>query len=132
MLKVNNKNTRKTSLSRSGTFIVIFEHISRLFLLLLLLTLNKEMLAGYWVSELPQKSAENGCLIVVIMIHILLHCYWTLYQHTLICSKSTINSRKRCEICSKLTIKTPEQRQRSQWRCSGVFVVNLELISHLF
>ena len=47
MLKVNNKNTRKTSLSRSGTFIVIFEHISRLSLLLLLLTLNKEMLAGY-------------------------------------------------------------------------------------
>ena len=33
-----------------------------------------------------------------------------------------------CEICSKLTIKTPEQRQ---WRRSGVFIVNFEHISHL-
>ena len=38
------------------------------------------------------------------------------------------NTRTRCEICSKLTIKTPEQRQ---WRRSGVFEVNLEHISHL-
>ena len=33
------------------------------------------------------------------------------------------NSRKRCEVCSKLTIKTPERRQ---WRHSGVFIVNFE------
>ena len=39
------------------------------------------------------------------------------------------NSRKRCEICSKLTIKTTERRQ---WRRSGVFIVNFEHISHLF
>ena len=41
------------------------------------------------------------------------------------------NSWKRCEIqiCLKLTIKTPEQRQ---WRRSGVFIVNFEDISHLF
>ena len=31
------------------------------------------------------------------------------------------NTRTRCEICSKLTIKTPERRQ---WRRSGVFNVN--------
>ena len=34
-----------------------------------------------------------------------------------------------CEICSKLTIKTPE---RCHWRRSGVFIVNFEHISHLF
>ena len=39
------------------------------------------------------------------------------------------NTRKRCEICSKLTIKTPERRH---WRRSGVFIVNFEHISHLF
>ena len=39
------------------------------------------------------------------------------------------NSRKRCEMCSKLTIKTPERRQG---RRSGVFVVSFEHISHLF
>ena len=38
------------------------------------------------------------------------------------------NTRTRCKICSKLTIKTP---QRRQWRRSGVFFVNFEHISHL-
>ena len=42
-----------------------------------------------------------------------------------------VNNRKtstRREICSKLTIKTPERRQ---WRRSSVFIVNFEHISHL-
>ena len=39
------------------------------------------------------------------------------------------NTRKRCEICLKLTIKIPEQRHR---RRSSVSVVNSEHISHLF
>ena len=38
------------------------------------------------------------------------------------------NTRTRCEICSKLTIKTPEQRQ---WRRSGVFIVDFEHIPYL-
>ena len=38
------------------------------------------------------------------------------------------NTRKRCEICSKLTIKTPN---RSHCRCSIVFIVNFEYISDL-
>ena len=38
------------------------------------------------------------------------------------------NTRTRCEICSKLTKNTPEQRQ---WRRSGVFIVNSEHASHL-
>ena len=41
---------------------------------------------------------------------------------------SNRNTRTRSEICSKLTIKTPEQRH---WRRSGVFIVNFEHISHL-
>ena len=39
------------------------------------------------------------------------------------------NTRKRCEIFSKLTIKTLERRH---WRRSGVFIVNFEHISLLF
>ena len=46
MFKVNNKDTRTMSWRRSGVFIVNFEHISYLFQLLLLLTLNKYMLEG--------------------------------------------------------------------------------------
>ena len=38
------------------------------------------------------------------------------------------NTRARCEICSKLTIKIPERRH---WRRSGIFIVNFEHISHL-
>ena len=37
------------------------------------------------------------------------------------------NTRKRCEICSKLTINTSKWRH---WRRSGVFIVNFEHISH--
>ena len=39
------------------------------------------------------------------------------------------NTRKRCEISSKLTIKTTE---RCQKRRSGVFVVNFGCTSHIF
>ena len=38
------------------------------------------------------------------------------------------NTSKRCEICSKLIIKSPERRH---WRLSGVFIINFENISHL-
>ena len=38
------------------------------------------------------------------------------------------NTRTRCEICSKLTIKTPKRRH---WHRSGVFIVNSEHISPL-
>ena len=38
------------------------------------------------------------------------------------------NTRTRCEICSKLRIKTPE---RCHWRRSVVFIVNFEQILHL-
>ena len=37
---------KRRHLRRSGVFIVNFEHISRLFLNFILLTLNKKMLAG--------------------------------------------------------------------------------------
>ena len=39
---------------------------------------------------------------------------------------NTRNTGTRCEICSKLTIKTPE---RQHWRRSGVFIVNFELVN---
>ena len=38
------------------------------------------------------------------------------------------NTRKRCEMSSKLTIKKQERRCRR----SSVFIVNFELVSHLF
>ena len=46
-------------------------------------------------------------------------------------------TRKRCVLCSKSTIKTPEGSQKltikkPERRRSGVFIVNIEHISHLF
>ena len=38
------------------------------------------------------------------------------------------NTKTRCEICSKLTIKIPERRH---WRRSVIFIINFEYISHL-
>ena len=38
------------------------------------------------------------------------------------------NIRTMCEVCSKLTMKTLERRQR----CSGVFIVNFEHMSQPF
>ena len=38
------------------------------------------------------------------------------------------NTRIRCGICSKLTLKTPERRP---WRPSDVFIANFEHISYL-
>ena len=38
------------------------------------------------------------------------------------------NTRTRCEICLKLTIKTLE---RHEWSRVGLFIVNVEHISHL-
>ena len=37
------------------------------------------------------------------------------------------NTRTRCEICSKLTVKTPERRHL---RCSGVFNIKFEHSSY--
>ena len=39
------------------------------------------------------------------------------------------NSKTGCEICSRLTIKTPELHHCGR---SGVFIVNFDHISHLF
>ena len=41
MFKVDNKNNNERQWSRVGVFIANFEHISHLFLVFLLLTLNK-------------------------------------------------------------------------------------------
>ena len=42
---------------------------------------------------------------------------------------NNINTSKRCEIFSKLTIKTPERRH---WRGSGLVSINFEHILHIF
>ena len=73
LLKVCNRNTRKRceicskiamkTSRRSGVFIVNFKYILHLFLVFLLLTLNKQMLPGLLLSQLPLFSL-NGVISV--------------------------------------------------------------------
>ena len=51
-----------------------------------------------------------------------------LCQLTLTCLKFNKNTRKRCELCSKLTIKKPKQHQ---WCCSSISIVSFEHILYL-
>ena len=61
--------------------------------------------------------------------HLSSHKYGTVFPASIYLFKvNNRNTRARCEICSKLKIKTSERRQ---WRRSGVFIVNFEHILHL-
>ena len=57
--------------------------------------------------------------------HITLHSYPT---NMYLFKVKYRNTRSRCKICSKLTIKTPE---RHHLRRSGIFIVNFEHIPHI-
>ena len=56
-----------------------------------------------------------------------LHPYDLIQASIYLLKVNNSNKTTRCEIYSKLTIKTLERRQ---WHSSGVFIVNLEHISH--
>ena len=55
-------------------------------------------------------------------------CYFSDPVRNYLLKVNNRNTRRTCETCSKLTIKTPESRH---WLRSGVFIVNFEHISHL-
>ena len=57
MSRVNNKNTRTTL--RSDIFIVNSEQISHLFLVFLLLTLSKQMLAGLKLFKRKKATVDQ-------------------------------------------------------------------------
>ena len=50
-------------------------------------------------------------------------------EETFTCAKSTVETREKNEIFSKLTKKKPERRH---WRRSGVFIVYFEYIFYFF
>ena len=66
------------------------------------------------------------------MVLSLKHSFVTWSQYIPACSYlfkvNNRNTKTRCEICSKLTIKTPE---RHHCHHSGIFIVKSEDISHI-
>ena len=70
----------------------------------------------------------NICWHVIPLVAVWWHSF-ILFPNINMFTVDNRNKRKRCETCSKLTIKRPERRH---WSCFGVFIINFEHISHLF
>ena len=78
----------------------------------------------FFFNSFFPKISKNA--LVQIFVTPLCHCHGAI-PHLLIESPQR-NTKWICDVCSKLTIKTPEQ---CQWYCSGVSILNFEHISHL-
>ena len=91
--------------------------------------LNKTNALDYIKWHAPELDFMRPLFFYLVHQHLLRQTQQETHL-TFTCSKSTIEKiKKRCEICSKLTIKTAE---RCHWYCSGVSIVKFEHISHLF
>ena len=93
---------------------------------------SQKIFSVTWPNFIPKKITD---LLLFATIYsnrnfLLLHLRFLISSNNYLLRIDNRNTRKRCEICSKLTIKTPEWRQLTC--CSIVFVVNSEHISHIF
>ena len=89
-------------------------------------TLKKSM----WASLSFNGSWDKDPIDLTISIVTPSHIIYCLMRDINIIPTNNRSTRKRCGIFSKLMVKLPEQR--CLWRCSGVFIVNFERISHHF
>ena len=111
IFKVNNKTPERRHWRRSGVFIVIFEHISHLFLVFLLLILSKYVLAG----NLLRMSLLNLFILQLWNTSKKIHNFWRVSErrikflhpcmhsrHLPVYTRNNRNTGKRCKICLKL------------------------------
>ena len=80
----------------------------------------KRIFTTFW-SSIYERFKENSKTKIKKMVHMLLlqsNSPANIYMFKV----NNRNTTKRCEICPKLTIKTPEQRQLCH---SGVLIVNI-------
>ena len=80
---------------------------------------TQTMMKNYWEEK------DSNCFFLAPLLS-LKKCYDPAGIYLL--KVNNRNTRARCEICSKLTIKAPE---RCHWHRSGGFIVNSEHISPL-
>ena len=122
------RHKAEVSWHSSDVFIVDFEHIQQT-IKLLLATLNMNLLFFESRNKSILKMINNTSDLVILWL-LWFYCkVIKISEQTLTCIKSIIETLNRCEVFSKLTIKTPE---RLHWRCSGVFIVNFKYSSHPF
>ena len=83
---------------------------------------NRSINAQYSIGKVFCSCVKQACL------RCCTYCFSHLPASTPLFKVNNKNTRKRCEIRSRLTIKTLE---RHQWRRSEFFIFNFEHISHL-
>ena len=76
-------------------------------------------------SLIPSMNSVSSCLHLVFSLYVFslafpANIYLSEINH--------VNNKSICNICSKLTIKTPEWRH---WRRSGIFIVISQNVSHM-
>ena len=119
-----------TSVTLFWCLFVNFEHISHFFLVLQLLTLNRQKFVGeIMLTILPGNNNLNyGKMLFVNFKQSKCAMISSIPVDSYMIKVSNINTRTSCEMRSKLTIKTPKQHH---CRRSGVFIDNFEHNSHL-
>ena len=75
-----------------------------------------------WEGSSPNLASDTTYLLFSLKLS---KKNYAFLMKTLEPDESNKNTRTKCEICSKSTVKTPE---RCQWHCSGVFIVNFQHI----
>ena len=116
---MNNSKNRTAMNAKISVFVNCVEAI-----IYLLLSNLHDCVFNIW----RQYIRKNGDILITdTNIHA---NYNRLYQANIYLFKSNKrNTRKRCEICSKLPINI---RERRPWHRSNIVIVNFEHISHLF
>ena len=97
------------------------------------LSLGEEVLKQLKVDHKFKSSLQNLTMQAVTRLIICHRHYTNLLRHnpasTCLLKVNNTNTRTKCEICSKLTIKTPELHHCSSVPCSSVSIVNFEQVN---
>ena len=121
--KLTTKTQERCHWHRFVSLLLTLTIFSHLFLMFPLLTLSINLFAGKFITLKSHYRRYRLKRINYALSQNKFTAYIYLFK------VNNRKTRRRCEICSKLTIKTEERRQ---WGRFGVFIVNFEHITHLF
>ena len=123
--KLTTKTQERCHWHRFGIFIVNFDNFFTPFPNVSIVDIEHKFVC--WKVYYTQKSLQALSIKANKCSYALSQNKFTAYIYLF--KVNNRKTRRRCEICSKLTIKIEERRQ---WGRFGVFIVNFEHITHLF
>ena len=113
MFKVNNKNTRTTSLTSTND-VKSFYSVS---------FVDFKQVNVSWVNSWFRQCSVNPCL--HLSLQLIASCVTSIVPVGMYLFKVNYrDNRRRCEICSKVKIRSTERNHRGR---SGIFIVNSNL-----